>query len=44
VNGEHRIGIYAIKKMVAGTEILFDYGPTFWPDKPGSEADSETKG
>ncbi|OAX43422.1 SET domain-containing protein [Rhizopogon vinicolor AM-OR11-026] len=30
VNGEHRIGIFAVKNMEAGTEVLIDYGPAFF--------------
>ncbi|KAJ8596825.1 SET domain-containing protein [Rhizopogon salebrosus TDB-379] len=33
VNGEHRIGIFAIKDMDLGTEILIDYGPAFFTQK-----------
>lgn len=39
VNGEHRIGIFAIMNIDAGTEILIDYGPVFFPDqKKNAEA------
>ncbi|KAJ7088459.1 SET domain-containing protein [Mycena belliarum] len=30
VNGEHRIGIYAIKKLNVGEEVLFNYGDHFF--------------
>ncbi|KAG1905918.1 uncharacterized protein F5891DRAFT_942630 [Suillus fuscotomentosus] len=39
VNGEHRIGIFAIMNIDAGSEILIDYGPVFFPDqKKNAEA------
>jgi len=30
VNGEHRIGFFATKKIGAGKEILLDYGEKYW--------------
>lgn len=37
VNGEHRIGFFAIKKIGVGEEILLDYGEGYWENYvPGS--------
>ncbi|KAG2157297.1 hypothetical protein DEU56DRAFT_763960 [Suillus clintonianus] len=38
VNGEHRIGIFAIKNIDPGTEILIDYGPAFFTEQRNAEA------
>ncbi|KAJ6562723.1 hypothetical protein DFH09DRAFT_1478716 [Mycena vulgaris] len=35
VNGEHRIGIYATKKLTAGEEVLFNYGKHFFTESAG---------
>ncbi|EEB92156.1 hypothetical protein MPER_09378, partial [Moniliophthora perniciosa FA553] len=32
VNGEHRIGIYAAKNILAGEELFLNYGPIFFKD------------
>ncbi|KAG1754568.1 hypothetical protein EDB19DRAFT_1626406 [Suillus lakei] len=37
VNGEHRIGIFAIKNIDRGTEILIDYGPVFFTEQKHAE-------
>jgi SET domain-containing protein len=36
VNGEHRIGIYALKDLEAGAELWMNYGPKFF-SKPMEE-------
>jgi len=37
VNGEHRIGFFATKRIGVGEEILLDYGPEYWKNHvPGS--------
>ncbi|TFK19304.1 SET domain-containing protein [Coprinopsis marcescibilis] len=47
VNGEHRIGVFATKPLKKGTEVLFDYGPSFFqtkgaePQKPQKPEDQE---
>lgn len=38
VNGEHRIGIFAIMNIDPGTEILIDYGPVFFTEQKNAEA------
>ncbi|KAG1877921.1 hypothetical protein DFJ58DRAFT_648419 [Suillus subalutaceus] len=38
VNGEHRIGIFAIMDIDPGTEILIDYGPAFFTEQKNAEA------
>lgn len=38
VNGEHRIGIFAIVNIDSGTEILIDYGPAFFTEQKNAEA------
>ncbi|KAJ7484132.1 hypothetical protein FB451DRAFT_1028361 [Mycena latifolia] len=40
VNGEHRIGIYATRKLGAGEEVLFNYGAHFFT---GPERGAETQ-
>ncbi|KIM87761.1 hypothetical protein PILCRDRAFT_260311 [Piloderma croceum F 1598] len=34
VNGEHRIGFFATKKVAVGQEILLDYGKGYWQHHP----------
>ncbi|KAH9481931.1 Histone-lysine N-methyltransferase EZH2 [Psilocybe cubensis] len=33
VNGEHRIGVYAARRIEEGEELLIDYGIHFWPSE-----------
>lgn len=33
VNGEHRIGIYALQDLEAGREVLMNYGTEFFVDR-----------
>jgi len=36
VNGEHRIGLVATKKIDVGEEILLDYGEGYWTNGTGA--------
>ncbi|KAG0705966.1 hypothetical protein DFH29DRAFT_799275 [Suillus ampliporus] len=38
VNGEHRIGIFAIMNIDPESEILIDYGPAFFTEQKSAEA------
>ncbi|KAK7685044.1 hypothetical protein QCA50_011880 [Cerrena zonata] len=35
VNGDHRIAFYASEDLVKGTELMFYYGPNYWPEDNG---------
>ncbi|KAF5380181.1 hypothetical protein D9615_006219 [Tricholomella constricta] len=42
VNGEHRIGIFALCRLKPGTELLLNYGDSFFqPDSEGSKGESK---
>jgi len=41
VNGEHRIGIYASKKIKQGEELFLNYGPKFFPTTSTEKGEEE---
>jgi len=41
VNGEHRIGIYALTKILEGEELFINYGPKFFPTNTKEKEEEE---
>jgi histone-lysine N-methyltransferase EZH2 len=37
VNGEHRIGVYALTRILEDEEAFINYGPNFFPTLPNTE-------